>query len=40
MPMIVAGGASITVAGLATSLPKFGEPCWSSIMSTWVMPAL
>jgi len=37
---MIAGGVSITVAGLETSLPKSGEPCLSSTMNMWVMPAL
>ncbi len=40
MAITVTGGVSITVAGLATSLPKSGEPWWSSTIKTWVMPAL
>ncbi len=34
------GGASKMVAGWTISLPKSGVPCLSSIIKTWVMPAL
>jgi hypothetical protein len=40
MPQIRMGGVSITVAARMTSLPKFGERFRSSMVKTYVMPAL
>jgi len=40
MATIVRGGVSMMVAGFEISLPKSGEPAWSSTMYTWVIPAL
>jgi hypothetical protein len=40
MPQTMIGGVSSMVAARMTSLPKFGERFRSSMVKTYVMPAL
>ncbi len=40
MPQMRIGGVSMTVAARMTSLPKLGERFRSSMVKTYVMPAL